>query len=144
MRNDMAKILVERSRHGSGFHYRKKGRYRDLDELPSQEAMRPKFPGWGQKYLYLNENLAPLRRFLSSRVGRRWDTVYAEISACLRPTSAVQQHVRGHLSDFVETTLRVNRDGDLKNNRGVWGPSFLYYRERNRTEGVQEIVGAAV
>lgn len=130
MRNDMAKVLVERPRHGSGFHYRKKGRYRDLDELPTKEAMRPKYPSWDQKYLYLNENLAPLRRFLSSRVGRRWDTIYAEISAHLRPTSAVQQHVRGHLSNFVEKTLNVNKAGNLEHNSGLWQPSLPYYRKQ--------------
>ena len=29
------------------------------------------------------------------------DKVYAEIAACLRASSTVQQHVRDHLSDFV-------------------------------------------
>jgi len=75
------------------------------DDLPSHEGMRaPHVRDWGGKVL--NENLAPLRRYLERQVGRKWDKVYAEISAQLRPTSAVQQHVRDHLHDFVAVTPR--------------------------------------
>jgi hypothetical protein len=49
----------------------------------------------------LNENLAPLRRYLERQVGRPWDKVYSEISRHLRVDNAVQQHVRDHISDFV-------------------------------------------
>jgi hypothetical protein len=49
----------------------------------------------------LNENLAPLVRYLRTQVGRPWDKVYSEICERLRPTSAVQQHVRDHLEDFL-------------------------------------------
>ena len=49
----------------------------------------------------LNENLAPLRRYLERQVGRPWDKVYSEISRHLRVDNPVQQHVRDHLSDFV-------------------------------------------
>src|SRR5580700_2479089 len=54
----------------------------------------------------LNENLAPLRRFLESQVGRPWDKVFSEIAERLRADSTVQQHVRDHLRDFVATRPR--------------------------------------
>jgi hypothetical protein len=98
MRHDMARVIVERPRRGGG--RTRKGRCLDPEALPSREGMRaPHVRGWGGKQL--NENLQPLRRFLERQVGRPWDKVYAEISARLRVTSAVQQHVRDHLRDFV-------------------------------------------
>ncbi len=53
------------------------------------------------KTKWLNENLAPLKRFLGKQVGRPWDKVYSEIAENLKPTSTVQQHVRDHIEDFV-------------------------------------------
>ena len=47
----------------------------------------------------LNENLAPLRRYLERQVGRPWDKVYSEIAEGLRVASTVQRHVRDHLRD---------------------------------------------
>ena len=103
MRSDMAKVIVERPRRLEGFSRR--GRVLADDLLPSHEGMRaPHVRNWGGKVL--NENLAPLRRYLERQVGRPWDRVYAEISAHLRPTSAVQQHVRDHLHDFVAVAPR--------------------------------------
>lgn len=106
MRQDMSKVIVERPRRpsydGSGA---RRGRRLDEDLLVSKEGMRaPHVRHWGGKEL--NENLAPLVRFLRSRVGQRWDAVYSEISQHLRATNAVQQHVRDHLDDFVATRVR--------------------------------------
>jgi hypothetical protein len=57
----------------------------------------------------LNENLAPLRRFLERRVGRPWDTVRSEICALITPRSAVQKHVLDHVKQMVEeNTLLVD------------------------------------
>ena len=96
MRHDMARVIVERPRLGAG--RARKGRALDADDLPDHEGMR-----WPHRSNRkgLNEHLGPLKRFLNSRVGQRWDKVYAEISAHLRPDSTVQQHVRDHLDDFV-------------------------------------------
>ena len=103
MRPDMAKVIVERPRRVEGVSRR--GRVLGFDDLPKQEGMRaPHVRNWGGKVL--NENLAPLRRYLERQVGRPWNKVYAEISAHLRPSSAVQQHVRDHLHDFVAVTPR--------------------------------------
>ncbi|MDE8345631.1 MAG: hypothetical protein POH28_05570 [Acidocella sp.] len=103
MRDDMAKIIVERPRRGD--HSERKGRVRVLEDLPQREGMRRPhlLRGWGKE---LNENLQPLRRYLERQVGRPWDKVYAEIAKNLRVDNTVQQHVRDHLHNFVAVTPR--------------------------------------
>jgi hypothetical protein len=116
MREDMAKVIVERPRIVD--YPSRKGRARPLEELPKQLGMRrSQQERHGEKVL--NENLNPLRRFLEGQVGRPWDKVYAEIAARLRADSTVQQHVRDHLEDFVA----------IKPRRGIssWRPGGLWY-----------------
>lgn len=103
MRDDMARVIVERPRIGG--HGSRKGRAVALEDLPRHEGVRRRHKISGN-WKSLNENLAPLRRFLDKQVGRPWDKVFADISARLRPTNAVQQHVRDHLKDFVAVKPR--------------------------------------
>src|SRR5689334_7430557 len=120
MRADMSKVIIERPRRGGGRS--RKGRALDFEDLPSHEGIgRPHEAGWNRKAL--NENLAPLRRFLRARDGKHWSKVYAEISAQLRPTNTVQQHVRDHAVDFVALHV-VRRDGELyvQHGRGRFQP----------------------
>jgi hypothetical protein len=113
MREDMAQVIVERPRI-KPFNTRK-GRATPLEDLPQHEGMRRVYALRGDRKR-LNENLAPLRRYLESQVGRPWRKVYAEIAARLRVDNAVQQHVRDHLRDFVAVKpRRVNRYGS-----GIW------------------------
>ncbi len=103
MRDDMAKVIVERPRIPDRFE--RKGRARPLEDLPQHEGMRRPhlLRSWGKE---LNENLQPLRRYLERQVGRPWNKVYAEIAKNLRADNTVQQHVRDHLKDFVAVTPR--------------------------------------
>jgi hypothetical protein len=103
MREDMAKVIVERPRIRP-FSSRK-GRRRDPDDLPFREGFRRGASLRGDRK-QLNENLKPLRRYLERQVGRPWDKIYSEIAAHLRADSAVQQHVRDHLRDFVAVKPR--------------------------------------
>jgi hypothetical protein len=120
MRDDMARVIVERPRipdHGA-----RRGRPRPFDQLPAREGMRrPHVQSWGGKQL--NENLAPLRRYLERQVGRPWDKIYSEIAAHLRVDSAVQQHVRDHLRDFVAIKPRRVR-GWRHERSGLWWQPF--------------------
>jgi hypothetical protein len=98
MRDDMARVIVERPRHqGRGT---RKGRARPPEDLPKQEGVRRQHILNGGRR-WPNENLAPLRRYLDKQVGRPWDKVYAEISAGLSPDNVTHRHVRDHLEDFV-------------------------------------------
>jgi hypothetical protein len=100
----MAKVIVERPRHGAREKCRKGYRKRWLklqpEEWPKRESIYAK-----ANTKSFNEHLGPLRRFLRKQVGRPWDKVFSEICQNLRVDSAVQSHVRDHLEDFVETCV---------------------------------------
>jgi hypothetical protein len=118
----MAKVIVERSRHGGdgGKSRPRKGWYKNtaLEDRPTKEGMKRPY-GWGKE---LNENLEPLKRYLRSHVGRSWNDVYSEISQNLRPTNAVQQHVRDHVRWEVELHARIV-DGKVYD-QPRWGETY--------------------
>jgi hypothetical protein len=121
MREDMSKVIVERPRPGSGRRDLKHGRFKnlDFDDMPSHEGMRASRRRLDTRNF--NENLSPLRRFLQSRVGRRWDDVYSEICQNLDRSSTVQDHVFTHIDDYVERHLDVDAEGRLFVHRaGSW------------------------
>ena len=98
MRKDMAKVIVTRARILEDTV--RKGRCLPDEIQPKALGLRRHARERGG-FKILNENLAPLRRYLEAQVGRPWDKVYSEIAANLRVSSTVQQHVRDHLTDFV-------------------------------------------
>lgn len=104
MRKDMFEIIIERPRYGGRISG--KGRY-GSKRRTNPEALPTKEPMWyrGQTKC-LNENLAPLRRFLERRVGRPWNDVWSELREFLSPKSAVQKHVFDHVWDYVEKNPR--------------------------------------
>ena len=99
MRKDMAKVLVERPRLIDSTEHR--GRTLPDELLPKSLGVRRAVREAGG-YKQLNENLAPLRRYLERQVGRPWNKVFSAIAANLKSTSTVQQHVRDHIKDFVQ------------------------------------------
>lgn len=111
MRKDMAKLIVERPRRDHGGGWARRGRssaVTDDDGEPVRAVKAVRAPvGRVPKTKSLNENLAPLKRYLESNIDRPWDRVFSEISAHLKPTSTVQQHVRDHLDDFVAVKTRM-------------------------------------
>lgn len=98
MREDMFKVIVERPRLVRSNAYKSDGRqFRNDEENGTRLGIK-------KGYVYskgLNENLAPLRRFLEKQVNRPWDKVYAEIREQIDPRSTVKQHILQHLEDFV-------------------------------------------
>lgn len=109
MREDMAKVIVERPRYGSRLPSRKKG-YRKyvqssvLEDLPAREPL----PGrWKGRQRCLNEHLGPMRRFLRSRLGRPWNKVHQELCEHVAFENAVQKHVLTHVFDFVEQHVEL-------------------------------------
>lgn len=120
MRPDMAKVIVERPRYGGGGA--RKGRDLPDELLPKNQGMRQSY---GYNHKQLNENLGPLRRFLLSCAGRLWNDVYSEISNHLRPTSAVQQHVRDHIKDYVAIKVHKGVDGKLYEHKHYLGMTPL-------------------
>jgi len=54
-----------------------------------------------QRRKWLNENLAPLRRWLSAQAGRQWNDVYSEIASGIDRRNPVQQHIFEHIGQYV-------------------------------------------
>jgi hypothetical protein len=110
MREDMFEVIIERPRWGSRMrHPRRANRMdtkiaaaRDPDALFSKLGMQ-RGAAFARNSKSLNENLAPLRRYLEKQVNRPWDKVWSDICEHLSTASTVQQHVRDHIVDFVGT-----------------------------------------
>ena len=114
MREDMYKVIVERPRRG------KEGdafaaRLRNDFDGPTRLGMRA---GYG--YRSLNENLAPLRRYLHAQIGRPWNKVFSEICAGIDRRNTVQQHIHQHIRDFIAIDVDV-REGRLVDLAARWG-----------------------
>ena len=114
MREDMDKVIVERPRRGGGVQG--DGRqWRNSRDRGSHLGMT-------QGYRHrkgLNENLAPLRRWLHKQVHRPWDKVYAELCSGIDRRSTVQAHIFEHIDDFVERQA-VLRDGEVWVRKSWW------------------------
>jgi len=118
MRKDLYKVIVERPRRGGGDAQRPAPP--DLEDSPARESLRARH----RHRKWLNENLAPLRRYLHAQVGRPWDAVFAELCAGIDRRNTVQQHIHLHIEDFVATrTRRV--DGVLYYHQDWNGPTPL-------------------
>ena len=109
----MHKVIVERPRSGSAlpsvktalrFSSSKIGAAVDAAE---DYDSGPKRASSARRDKELNENLAPLRRYLMGQIGRPWRKVYGEIRQSIDARSAIGLHVLQHLEDFVSvhTTL---------------------------------------
>jgi hypothetical protein len=105
MREDMYKVIVERPRRGGGVQG--EGRafrngaarcWKGVDNAPSHLGIKRGY-GYGKG---LNENLAPLKRWLGQQVNRPWDKVFSELSAHIDTRNTVQAHIYSHLDDMVQ------------------------------------------
>jgi hypothetical protein len=133
MRSDMDKVIVERPRPGSSRHVARRFRRLDPRRIEVSEDADDLFPtrighrraaalGRGRKWL--NENLAPLRRYLESQAGRPWNDVWSEICANISVDNTVQKHVRDHVKDFVAVNTSIH-DGTIMTVSRYGGPQPL-------------------
>jgi hypothetical protein len=114
MREDMYKVIVERPRRGKSGDAAAARLRRDFDG-PMRLGMRA---GYGGRNL--NENLAPLRRYLRAQLGRPWNKVFSEICAGIDRRNTVQQHIHQHIRDFIAIDVEV-REGRLVDLVTPWG-----------------------
>jgi hypothetical protein len=101
VREDMYKVIVERPRRAKEGDAAAARLRRDYDG-PMRLGMRA---GYG--YRSLNENLAPLRRYLRAQLGRPWNKVFSEICAGIDRRNTVQQHIHQHIRDFIAIDVEV-------------------------------------
>jgi hypothetical protein len=120
MREDMYKVIVERPRRGKEGDAFAARLCNDFDG-PTRLGMRA---GYG--YRSLNENLAPLRRYLHAQIGRPWNKVFSEICAGIDRRNTVQQHIHQHIRDFIAIDVDV-REGRLVDLAARWGISQELY-----------------
>jgi hypothetical protein len=113
MREDMYKVIVERPRRWKGGDAAAARLRNDFDG-PVRLGTRA---GYG--YRGLNENLAPLRRYLRAQIGRPWNKVFSEICANIDRRNTVQQHIHQHIRDFIAIDVGV-RDGQLVDLGNRW------------------------
>lgn len=104
MRKDMNKLVTERSYHWKGG---KKGT-KKREAWEAKNEIQPKGEPVKRGKGHFLTRLAPLHRFLLSKVGCKWDDVYSEICAGLHTDSSVQSQVRDHVLDFVAVDCFVD------------------------------------
>jgi hypothetical protein len=115
MRSDMNKVIVERPRLLRG-DWLGGGRESGFRQFLQDETRAPKIGmrAGHQNRKWLNENLAPLRRFLESSAGRPWDKVLSELRAGIDVRNTVQAHILEHVEDFVKTDVRLRMIVDAR------------------------------
>lgn len=125
MRTDMSKVIVERPRLGSRANNDDKGEIKLRQKAMENEDLLPgrQSTARGRRAYskHLNEHLAPLRRFLNSRIGQHWSKVFAEIRQNINPKSAVQMHIMQHLLGsfgYVSTNVKAWADGTFTDSEG--------------------------
>lgn len=129
MRDDMFKVIVERPRWGAS-HAASPKLKRTLHPDTRHIGMK-RHAKIGAPYTKgLNENLAPLVRYLWRQRGRHWDVVFSEICASLDTGSTVKMHVRQHIEDFVLTRISVGRNGEWMFEGEVLGRKGRWFRRR--------------
>lgn len=117
MRDDMDKVIVERPRLKRS-NRRINAGARQWRNDPDRSAHLGIKAGY-RNLKWLNENLAPLKRWLHKQVDRPWDKVWSELSAGIDRRSAVQAHIFEHIDQFVRRDVQWV-DGELRVPTG-WG-----------------------
>jgi hypothetical protein len=108
MRSDMHKVIVERPRmlrskwknRKTALRLSETQRAQAVRDAEDYDSGRPRASSARHEKI-LNENLAPLKRFLMQQVGRPWDKVYSEICRTIDTRSAIGLHVLQHVEDFI-------------------------------------------
>jgi hypothetical protein len=105
----MAKVIVERPRHGSRSPSRKKGYRKYMQSMSVEELpyLEPMLGRWKGREKWLNEHLGPMRRFLRSNIGRPWNKIHQDLCEHVSFDNAVQGHVLVHIFEFVHLHVEV-------------------------------------
>jgi hypothetical protein len=110
MRADMFKIIVERPRRGAS--HAPSPKLKRTNGFVKHIGLKRHAREGAPYTKMLNENLAPMVRFLRSRTGRPWNSVFSEICQELDTGSTMKMHVRQHIQDFVLTRISIGRHGE--------------------------------
>jgi hypothetical protein len=112
MRDDMNKVVIERTRYGGKGGSRKtydkaslpreKRSFKgvDVDLRPKHESMRKKHRVNGDSKEF-SDLLGPLEGYLFSKVGEPWNDVWSDICSVLKGNSLQAAHIKGHVKQMV-------------------------------------------
>lgn len=108
----LGEIVIERSRSGMRISSKKLNGYRKNLEKITREAteeglLSPYFIKTRRRTKHFSDNLSPLRRWLRSKVGQPWDSVYREICQKIETRTLCGQHLLVHLEEMVEYRVRL-------------------------------------
>ena len=125
MRDDMAKVVTERSRRGhanaskktSGPRIRRFDPAQDYDEPTRLPVARGRQYGYDAKEF--SDLINPLKRFLRSCIGKPWAKVHGELSRKLDRRSVAGSHIWDHITWEIETDCYI-------------GPGRVAYSNRRR------------
>jgi hypothetical protein len=124
MRPDMQKVIISRPRTGGSKTPRYKAKSAHLRDIevfdggPSKEGMRRRhvaYHGWDGKAQ--TDLLGPLKRFLHSRVGQDWNSVWSEICRHADARNLIGLHLRLHTCLYV-VMAHQGTDGTLYDDQG--------------------------
>ena len=114
MREDMYKVVINRPRYASRYATKTKLRYLTGHDLPhrvtGKQILRYKKKAITK---YFSDHVMPLKRYLFSQRGRKWDDVFSEICAQLDTGSTVKMHVHEHIDGFIMRKVRVDEHGQF-------------------------------
>ena len=116
LRRDMSKVVTERPRHGhanpskkTALRIHRSDSENEYEDLPKRiSSSRRRQYGWDAKEF--SDLIGPLQRFLRSRIGKHWNTVYSELSQNLDKRSMAGQHIWTHVWIEVERDCHVGPD----------------------------------
>lgn len=132
MRDDFAKLITECVRVNAVDTYR--SRRRQLNRSVNEDSIKGESIRKWAKMHYggkeFGENLAPIKKFILSKVGQNWDEVHSEIAAVMDKNSTIKYHVWQHLMDYVEIhTYMENGRVHYNPTRHAWRSNSPYYIE---------------
>lgn len=132
MREDMADLFHDCYRGGRRWDQGNKGEKRALQKMDPEEM--PKRGSNHRAGRYSNYRIAPIARFLRSKVGQKWDDVYSEFAQVCDPRSKPQADLLEHVGPegwMVEHNCQIIDDipcdsKGLPLRGGCWGVFYIH------------------
>lgn len=130
----LGKIVIERPRVGRRISQKKVTGYKKSLYKLTQEAIED---GLFKPYIIKNrwrtksfsDNLSPLRRWLRSKIGQPWDSVYSELCQNIETRTLAGQHLLFHLSVIVERDVVLVDDLIFSRRSGYQSRQLGFWRE---------------
>lgn len=114
MRDDFAKVLVERPRFGHDRSFKDVRHKKDYAEnemyFGGRESMKKRYDTWSDRKEF-NENLNPLKGWLRTCIGKNWNKCYSELRKKFDARSVINNHILEHLFQYVEIHTFIDEHG---------------------------------